>query len=1160
MMANTRYISVLLTALLLGCAAAQDSEVVTRLGAWADLEGVLHVRWVTAPEHPSKGWVQYGASPALGRRADEDSDALRGTTNNRDAGTGWACNHRADISAIQRWPVHLKVAGATREGLGFESAVVVVQGPVQPTGRARRASVPIRIHPGDWRLRRLPITVGVPFPKGELANPADVQILIDGRPTTAQFQVVTRWRDDNTVKWLRVDFLAPEGVQQATLEYGSDVPSRDYGPDRVPFGMSAAPLPFLPMLVSADGTRYEGLLEDQTLEEVGPVKSVLRLRGHFTSKAGAKLCAWTMRYHDWDSDEVMPVEFTFENDNVDAEFTSIRSLSLIGTQAPAADALVVGLGDEAVSLREGEGVLQREDFEWVKQPGGAQGKRLQGVIAVGSDRYTVLRHLWQQWPASVQFAQGKLTIGLCPALPEGFYADRKDEDKLYYHIRDGLHSFRQGFSKTWELLDVSDGQSAASSLVGEPPVGAVPAQWVEDSGVLGGIAVAVGDGFPGYDEALARGIDRYLATRDRSREYGMMNFGDWYGERRWNWGNLEYDLGHGFLTQFVRSGKPEFFWRAQEALRHQRDVDTRHYAKDPRRIGQQWTHSMGHTAGYYPPEYKDMKVYASPGWSDNRGHVWAQGLFEHYLLGGDRRSFESAKLIADVFAGPGTTNYRFGNAREPGWITKLVMSAYLATEDPYYLNAAKIMLDAVHVKSVATGDHGFYYHKLATGHCNCDEKHSGEAGFMLGVLMTGMKMYYDETGDEQVAQDIVKIANFIVDTMWVPEQMAFRYTSCPKTGASGGSAWIMMQGLAFAARHSSDDKLAQVCRKSLAAAWSYLPTSGKSAGYILCAAPQALQEVAQLPGVSFADYRRRIESAIKSPARRALPANVPNPDFEADILGWPSRGIDTQQAIGVGHSGRAAMKISGTMAGQNEYVNTRYDTHGGPYEITWLEPGATYRLSAWLRVDGISPDTPGPSLRLAFRDATGTRGAGTTGRYDLAKMGTWQQLSTDVQVPEWNTRNYIALNTNTREEVRVEMYFDDISLVPVNQAGADPYTYVRMAAGEAALEGTAAVRPDEEVPNRTWVVGPGGARWTCAVPAAGRYSLWAVLPAGASPGEVRINDEAPAPITAPEEDTWVRLGDATLEAGEVTVELPSLPDGPAVARLVLTDDPSASVK
>ena len=51
------------------------------------------------------------------------------------------------------------------------------------------------------------------------------------------------------------------------------------------------------------------------------------------------------------------------------------------------------------------------------------------------------------------------------------------------------------------------------------------------------------------------------------------------------------------------------------------------------RVGQQWIHSIGHTAGYYDDHYKDMKVYAGTGWSDNRGHIWAQGMLEHYLLG-----------------------------------------------------------------------------------------------------------------------------------------------------------------------------------------------------------------------------------------------------------------------------------------------------------------------------------------------------------------------------------------------------------------------------------------------------------------------------------------------------------------------------------------------
>ncbi len=56
----------------------------------------------------------------------------------------------------------------------------------------------------------------------------------------------------------------------------------------------------------------------------------------------------------------------------------------------------------------------------------------------------------------------------------------------------------------------------------------------------------------------------------------MLNFGDWYGERRVNWGNLEYDLQHGLFLQYVRTGQRRFFLRAEQAARHHIDVDVVH--------------------------------------------------------------------------------------------------------------------------------------------------------------------------------------------------------------------------------------------------------------------------------------------------------------------------------------------------------------------------------------------------------------------------------------------------------------------------------------------------------------------------------------------------------------------------------------------------------
>lgn len=1139
--------------------AQQTPEAVGKLDAWAGTDGVLHVRWLTG--QPAKCRVEYRAGQQAPVLVDEDAASLRGTTNNgADPGIGWASNHRADIEGIGRWPVRVRVVGEDRDGGRIESAPVSVSAPAQPVGNVRLQRIPIALDPGGWALPSLPVTVGVPFPPGALADSAGVRLVLGAEELPAQAVVVTRWRRDQTVKWLRVDFLAPRGAEVVSLEFGTAVSASAGSADRAGDVAAEPPLPLvpvLPRLVDGGGRVCVGSTGETDLEESGPVKHVYRSRGRFVAEDGIGTCAFTMRTYVWPGADLYRVDFTFENDNLDAEFTSFRSLDLLVPGVGAED-VQVGVGEQPVRLAAGERVLQREDFEWVVEPSGRKGKRMEGAIRLSGGIGVLVRDFWQQWPASVERRGNAVVIGLCPALPAGFYAGRKDEDKLYYHIRDGLHTFRQGLSKTWELWFV---RGAPESVVGERPVAAMPPAWIEDSGALRGLAVAVRNQFPGFDEALAKLADGYLADRDGRREYGMANFGDWYGERTWNWGNLEYDLGHGLLTQFARTGTSAFFQRAEECIRHQRDVDTRHYAKDPRRVGQQWTHSMGHTAGYYPADYKDMKVYASPGWSDNRGHIWAQGMFEHYLLGGDIRSWETARLIADWAAGPQTTNFRFGNAREPGWMTKLVMAAYSATEDPFYLNAARIMLEATHNASLATGEHGFCYHKLPKGHCNCaeDRKHSGEAGFMLGVLMTGMKMYVDATGDERVADDLAKTARFIVDTMWVPRQLGFRYTPCPQTTASSGSAWILAEGLAFAAARTGDEELAEVCRSALAAGWGRVSGSGKSAGYVLCSFAQALDQVAAMPGPSFAEHRAAVERTLKSPARRLLPTHVPNPDFETDTLGWPSRGWEVERVTDVHHCGAASMRIRGSVAGQNEYVNTRYDTSGSPFEITWLKPGGTYRLSAWLRIDRISAGTPAPSVRLAFRDAAGTRGSGGTGAYDLTRLGTWQQLSADIRIPEWNTRNYIALNTNSREQIDVEMYLDDVNLVPAPVASADACRTYRLDPDTATLAGGAEVRTSSRFAPQARLHGPGSAAWRVEISQPGEFTLWAKVEAGARITPVSVNGDARDGPPAAEEDTWVVLGRFALAAGPARIELPRVPPGPQVGRLVLTTDPSSGL-
>jgi len=1140
---------------------------------------IAQVRWTTRV--PSKGWVEYGAAPTLGERVEEDSSSLRGSTNARESGRGFANNHRADVPWQAGKPFYYRVHATDAAGKEVTTETGSVSLP-RTTLLAATASgrIPLQIDRCEWKLDSPPVVVGVPFARGVVFSAQALRLVSDGGALSFQPEVVSRY-DDGSICWLRVSFLAPKLDSKVTLEYGrqvrptsptphatvkvegksfrvigasASIEGRTDGTGIVRLGTQDMPLPRA-ALIAGDGVTYSATPESVVVEEQGPIRTVVRIDGHHRSTDGKSHFGYVMRWYAFAGKPYLRCDYTFANDITTQEMTSFRQLDLrfdglIGQPTVFTDGA-------PLTLTTGQRVIQREDSEWVVEPGTGKGKRLAGGVKCGGARLLV-RHCWEQYPKSVGATGEGLALGICPALPAGFYAGRLDEDKLYFHLRDGNYAFRQGFSKTHTLWLAPASLPEADSLVGDPPVASCPPDYIEKTGALRGLAVAARDQFPGYDEALKATAENVLGRRAAQREYGIMNFGDWYGERAWNWGNLEYDMAHAMLTQFARTGDAVFFHRAAEAALHEGDVDTRHHATDDRRVGQQWIHSIGHTAGYYDNKYKDMKGYAGTGWSDNRGHIWAQGLCEHFLFGGDRRSWETAKLISDWAAGPQTTNFDFGNAREPGWMTILVMGAYNATRDPYYLNAARLMMRKVQEKSAATGGRGFYYHELPTGHCNCEKKHFGEAGFMLGVLMTGLKMYYDATRDPQAAEAITGIAKFIIDTMWEPDVMGFHYTSCPESGAGPASIAIMLEGLAFGAQRMKNEEINQILRQSLAASWQTIGGVGKHSAYSLCSLVQGLDQFARLPGSPFATYLAKIQAELKNPARRLLPTNVPNPDFEEDIAGWTPRGGEMVRTTNVKHSGAASLMWRGRLRGQNEYFNTRYDTGGDPTEITWLKPEVNYRLTCWLRVDKLSPGTPAPSLRVTYRDVHGSRGGQITNAYDLNRMGAWQKLSADGTIPEWNTGNYLALNTNSREAVEAELYLDDVSLSRVTESTEDSGAYLRGDVQQATLAAGASLASNGRPPQREYLRGPGSATWTIDIPHEGGFAIWVRAAGKGQLAILKVDGKSVGDLEGSAGTwAWVRVAVLKLTAGRHELTLDELSKDARLGRIVVTNDMAA---
>jgi hypothetical protein len=269
-------------------------------------------------------------------------------------------------------------------------------------------------------------------------------------------------------------------------------------------------------------------------------------------------------------------------------------------------------------------------------------------------------------------------------------------------------------------------------------------------------------------------------------------------------------------------------------------VDTCHYSTNPKNVGAQYAHCVGHVGDYYPDGYREKAIF-SPHFTVS--HFWVEGPFLYHLLSGDRRALECAMKTVNQLAGNALNHYDFSNCRNCGWPLIHLSAAYKTTGRRYYLNAARIIVERVLERQRPSGG---WERLMVPGHCYClPPRHTGNAGFMVGVLMVGLKRYYEATGDRRVAEAIVRAADYCIDSMWVPEKRVFRYTSCPKSAPGGGADMRILKGIAFAWRYSRRKRFRDVLLDGIQTAISgRFPAPHRGTGKSLCSpmrgAPQVL--------------------------------------------------------------------------------------------------------------------------------------------------------------------------------------------------------------------------------------------------------------------------------------------------------------------------------
>ncbi len=304
-------------------------------------------------------------------------------------------------------------------------------------------------------------------------------------------------------------------------------------------------------------------------------------------------------YHLYAGKPFIRVFHTWTNSNPKSEWSDIQAWDLVNTLnlGDGLSATTNGVTVDGATLRAGLSLDQPFDNAFSLTAGDEklkEGDRASGWIDLSGSKagaMVAVRNFWQLYPKRLSAgvdAQGRpqITVGIMPEFAPGTYQVSKEgelEDKLYYYLKDDVYHLRQGVSKRHELLyhfrpggETSDEALAVTTAFQRPPLAIAPPDWYCDSGALTGVLRSdpdLGGIYRAYDEATRKSLDAYLDSRERGREYGMLNFGDWWGERGRNWGNIEYDTQHSFYLQFMRSADPRFFYVGEEACRHNMDVD-----------------------------------------------------------------------------------------------------------------------------------------------------------------------------------------------------------------------------------------------------------------------------------------------------------------------------------------------------------------------------------------------------------------------------------------------------------------------------------------------------------------------------------------------------------------------------------------------------------
>ena len=642
-----------------------------------------------------------------------------------------------------------------------------------------------------------PVTAGIPLPKGVVKNTERLQILdAQGRFVPARFTVASRWWEDGSIQWVHCDFATTvKANNQAILFLRDVVPLPEFpspigfiprgkefevitGPLRLVLGGNSNQLldqvwvdegwgynfddrtkildsGNFDLVLTSAGRNYRTSHWTQNtveVEEYNALRAVVKISGSFALvDSKEKRLDYLARLTVYGGKTYFKLDFTLLNRATGAASAEVPvddlSFSVKMNLDLTEQRFVFG-GNEAdygANFETApEASLFQESADHYILTGAIQGsgggKSTNSGWADLSDAEhglsVAVRWFWQLYPKAFEVrSDGRLTLKLFPAQARG-------------------QALLPGTARTHEMLfhfhgerHFASGQVKRVLLGFQKPLYAVaPGRWYcQETNVFGPLAEGASNAlkpelvslFSDFDAWVLKTRNALLAARDTAQRVGDRAL-DGYGVFRFS-NLLDFkteaaaspvrgDLPHALYLHFFRTGDLRSLEFAEESLAQAADVGI---------VGD--VSSVGQAAG-----------------------AAIEGLFDSFLLTGNRRHLDAARLMAGRLSRDATLRLAETTA-DVGSALLGVLRSYEVTGDRRWLNNSLPLLEALHAWQ--DGDSA----KLASTapvlakRWKEDFRDSlGESAWHCGTVWEALRRYHELANDKTVFSRIERSVDWIL--------------------------------------------------------------------------------------------------------------------------------------------------------------------------------------------------------------------------------------------------------------------------------------------------------------------------------------------------------------------------------------------------------------